>query len=311
MENSKNPDLELFKIKYDSIITNYKKLIENLANLSSDIKKLENVHNTYINNEDLSSLNFSIYVDDIKHQINLTKMEYKYISDVLYINLNKLYRDLFKLYTKVVRNIIDIFKENKDVVIKIWNSNDNSHSESADFKKIKKSIKTIADATRSSNSITYDNKIFEEIKKKFFSNIKIYNEMGQNEYDLATIQMIYNELIKRLEDLFFSQELIKFNLDDIKFKADKGILTQTFMMDLNGKIDRIKIDYNIFTKIFESILNIHNTISERHTTITTIIANYVSYDEDSLEESPGVNKSTSTINKLFTRMLSQENKNTE
>ena len=294
-------ELDLFKVKYDSIISNYKSLIENLSNISSDIKKLENIHNAYINNDDMSSLNFSIYVDDIKHQINLTKMEYKYISDVLYLNLNKFYRDLFKLYTKVVRNLLDIYKENKDVVIKIWNSQDKLHSESTDFKKIKKSIKSIADATRTSNSITFDNKIFEEIKKKFYSNIKIYNELDQNDYDITTIQTIYNELIKRLEELFLSQELIKFNLVDIKFKADKGILTQTFMMDLNGKIDRIKIDYNILTKILESILNIHTTISDRHNTITTIIANYVNYDEDSTEESQ---TKTPKLSKLFNRKIS-------
>ena len=114
MDTPNFSELDLFKIKYDSIISNYKSLIENLSNISSDIKKLENIHNAYINNDDMSSLNFSIYVDDIKHQINLTKMEYKYISDVLYLNLNKFYRDLFKLYTKIVRNLLDIYKENKD-----------------------------------------------------------------------------------------------------------------------------------------------------------------------------------------------------
>jgi hypothetical protein len=303
MDRANFSELDLFKIKYDSIISNYKSLNENLLNISSDIKKLENIHNTYINNDDMNSLNFSIYVDDIKHQINLTKMEYKYIYDLLYINLNKFYRDLFKLYTKVIRNLLDIFKENKDVVIKIWNSQDKSHSESSDYKKIKKLIKSIADATRTSNSITYDNKIFEEIKKKFYSNIKIYNELDHNEYDLQSIQIIYSELVKRLEELLLSQELIKFNLEDIKFKADKGILTQTFMMDLNGKIDRIKIDYNIFIKILESILNIHNTISERHNTITTIIANYVNYDEDSFDES---SNKTPKLSKLFTRKLSKD-----
>jgi len=304
MESLDSSELDLFKIKFDSITANYKSLMENLSNISSDIKKLENIHNTYINNEDMSSLNFSIYVDDIKHQINLTKMEYKYISDLLYINLNKLYRDLFKLYTKVVRNLLDIFRENKDVVIKIWNSQEKTHTESANFKKIKKSIKSISDATRTSNSITHDNKIFEEIKKKFYSNIKIYNELDQNDYDIKTIETIYSELVKRLEELLLSQELIKFNLEDIKFKADKGILTQTFMMDLNGKIDRIKIDYNILIKILESILNIHNTISERHNTITTIIANYVNYDEDSYDES--ATKSPINFNKLFARKISKD-----
>ena len=76
-------ELNLFKIKYDTIILNYKNLIENLANISTDIKKLENVHNAYINNEDMNSLNYSIYVDDIKHQINLTK-RISYINNQIY-----------------------------------------------------------------------------------------------------------------------------------------------------------------------------------------------------------------------------------
>jgi hypothetical protein len=75
------------------------------------------------------------------------------------------------------------------------------------------------------------------------------------------------------------------------------------MMDLNGKIDRIKIDYNILIKILESILNIHNTISERHNTITTIIANYVNYDEDSYDESA---IKTPHLSKLFNRKLSKD-----
>ena len=78
-----------------------------------------------------------------------------------------------------------------------------------------------------------------------FQNIPQQFESTGDALQDATMKALtrdYSELVKRLEELFLSQELIKFNLDDIQFKADKGILTQTFMMDLNGKIDRIMLD---------------------------------------------------------------------
>ena len=146
--------------------------------------------------------------------------------------------------------------------------------------------------------LSNDNKIFEEIKKQFYLDITIYNEMNNvYKYDLEDVMHIYECLLKRLDELYLSRELIKMNLMDVQHKTDKGVLGQTFIMDLNGKIDRIKIDYNILTKILESILNIHNTISERHNTITSIIANYVNYDEDSHDET--TNKSPINLNKLL------------
>jgi len=283
MESPNLDELEIYKLKFNKIVENYKNLNDNLKNIYNDIKKLENVHNTYINNDEMSSLNYSTYVDDIRHQINITNIEYIYLSDVLNLNLNKFYRDLFKLYSKIIRTTLDIFKENKDIVIKIWNSSDKISNETHEFKKIKKSIRLIADATRINSFITHDNKIFEEIKKKWFTNIKIYNELEKDIFDISNIITIYNELHKRLEELLLSKELIKYNLDDIKFKADKGILTQTFVMDLNGKIDRIKIDYKIVVQILESILNIHLTISDRANNIGGLLANYINYDEDSID----------------------------
>ena len=91
------PDLNEITEKYKKIVENYKSIHANLKNISEDIKVLEGVHNIYINSIDMSSLNYSIYVDDIKHQINITKNEYDYISKTFDMNIEKFYRDLFKL----------------------------------------------------------------------------------------------------------------------------------------------------------------------------------------------------------------------
>jgi hypothetical protein len=237
-------------------------------------------------------LNNSTYVDDIKHQIDIIKIEYEYISSMYQKNLNKLYRDLFKLYNKIIKYLMIIYKENKDIIIKIWNSNDKIEGETNDFKKLKKNIKLISDATRSGGVYASETKIFEEIKKKYYSKIKVYDELQKIlTYNIDDISLIFAEVELRLYDLKLSKELVKINLLDVQHKTDKGILGQTFVMDLNGKVDRINIDYCIILKLLESIINIHTTLSNKYRNLSLIIATTVSYDEDSSESaaSPNIN----------------------
>ena len=51
--------------------------------------------------------------------------------------------------------------------------------------------------------------------------------------------------------------------DSIQFVNSNACKEHAHYFYTNGKIDRIKIDYNIVIKILESILNIHNTTSGR------------------------------------------------
>ena len=277
------PNLTDITEKYNKIIDNYKSIHSNLKNISEDIKVLEGIHNVYINSIDLSSLNYSIYVDDIKHQINITKNEYDYINNTFDLNIDKFYRDLFKLYNKVTKIILNIFKENRDMVVKIWNSSEKILSESHEFKKLKKSIKLISENVRSPIPITNDNKIFDEIKKQFYSNIIIYNDVGVNKYDIKDIINIYENLTKRLDELYLSKELIKMNMLDIQNKTNKGVLGQTVVMDLNGKSDRIMIDYSIIVKILESIIDIHTTLSDKYKNMAQLIADQVNYNDETVD----------------------------
>jgi hypothetical protein len=73
------------------------------------------------------------------------------------------------------------------------------------------------------------------------------------------------------------------NLLDIQNKTDKGILGQTFVMDLNGKSDRINVDYSILVKILESIIGIHIALSEKYKNMAQTIADQVNYNEETSE----------------------------
>jgi hypothetical protein len=284
-------DIKKIDNKYRNIIEKYKQYINNIKNVNEDIKKLESVHNVYINSVDMSSLNYSTYVDDIKHQINITRIGYDYINDIYVMNIEKLYRDLFKLYNRITKLLLTIFKDNKDIIIKIWKSSEKIEYESNEFKRLKKSIKTLSDSSRSNNPIANDNKIFDEIKKQYYHDLKIYNELEINQsFDLGDIYKIHEYLLKRIDDLYLSKELVQINLLDIQSKTEKGILGQTFVMDLNGKNDRIKVDFNIMVKLYESILDIHLTLADKYNNISEIISQQVNYDEDTFELSSDTEK---------------------
>ncbi len=103
---------------------------------------------------------------------------------------------------------------------------------------------------------------------------------GNHRYDLEDITRIYDNLIKRFDELYLSRELIKMNLLDIQNKTDKGVLGQTFVMDLNGKSDRINVDYSILVKILESIVGIHTSLSEKYKNMAQTISDQVNYNEE-------------------------------
>jgi len=284
--------------KFNIIVSNYRSIMKNITNVSDDIKKLENVHGMYINSGKLDMLNNSIYVDDIKYQIDIIKIEYDYMTKIYQNNINKFYRDLFKLYNKVIKHLLTVYKENKDIIIRIWNNNEKIEGETNDFRKLKKVIKVIADSTRTSGSFASDSKIFEEIKKKHYSKIKLYDELDTiHNYHLDDVIIIFQELELRLNDLTLSKELIKINLLDVKHKTDKGILGQTFVMDLNGRVDRIQIDYSIIVKLLESIINIHFTLSNKYNKLSLTIANSVSYDEDNTDNADTISSPRNSSNK--------------
>jgi hypothetical protein len=87
--------------------------------------------------------------------------------------------------------------------------------------------------------------------------------------------------MKRFEELILSRELITLNLIDLQSKTEKGILGQTFVMDLNGKSDRIKVDYAIMVKLLESTITMNLNLAEKYNNVSKQISEQVKCDDTS------------------------------
>ena len=279
--------MDQIKIAYELILNNYKTIETNNKATYQNIKKVDNVYEIYINSEQIDSVNYSIYIDDIKHQVDITLVEYKYSNEVNNLNIVKLYRDLFKMYSKIIKSLLNIYQDNKIMVMKIWNSNIIFPNETNEFRKIKSVIKIISQK----QSGPYDEKgIFDAIKKYYYLTIKIINEVDEIEkMDYDTINILFNEICKRMDELNLSSEFVNINLIDIKDKTNKGIIGQSYIMDLEGKINKIKTEYNTYVNILNSIFNIHTKLSDKYMSLSTQILDDITYD-DKPNSSPISNK---------------------
>ena len=138
---------------FNKIYNYYNKTDENLKNMSIDLEKLNNTHlfyiksineentNTYINS---NNFHYSVYIDDIFYQKKILTMEYECMLNINNFNIDKFYRDLYKLYLKIIKLLVNVIHENNKLVTKI-----------NDIDNIKNNIESI-----------------EDIRKKFLSDIK-------------------------------------------------------------------------------------------------------------------------------------------
>ena len=112
--------MEIDKIKecFNIILNNYKKIDSNNKLSVDNIKKVDNVYQIYINSEQIDSVNYSVHINDIRHQVMITTIEHKYSCDVNQINTTKIYYDLFKLYNRLRKILLSIYTENKIMIKK-------------------------------------------------------------------------------------------------------------------------------------------------------------------------------------------------
>jgi hypothetical protein len=298
--------MEIDKIKecFNIILNNYKKIDSNNKLSVDNIKKVDNVYQIYINSEQIDSVNYSVHINDIRHQVMITTIEHKYSCDVNQINTTKIYYDLFKLYNRLIKILLSIYTENKIMIKKIWGTNNLFVDESTKFKKLKTFIKTIA---QKYSGVTDEITMLTCIKKYHYSTIKIHNELNENDkVNYESTELLFSEICNTLEELLLTTELIKINLSDIKNKISKGINGSAFMTDLLCKIDKIKSEYKYILNILNSILDIHKNLSNKYLLISNKILEDISYEDrkNKIENIIGKSK----INKKTIALEDKKNK---
>jgi hypothetical protein len=237
---------------FESILKNYKNIKSNLENINEDIEKLEKVHFNFVNNAEnkLRFHEYGVYIDDIYYQIKLLKMEYTNQMNIQMHNINKMYKDLYRLYYKVVKKLISIHIENSNLTPLI----DKKH---------------------------VNDKIVNE-KKQYFSKIKIFNEISNDNYSIEDCECIYIELESRLDELVRTVDNINNIINNVKEKFSEGLLLQTYLISLKGEKDKIIIEYNMFHKILKSTLLSHLDISTKYFNRTSVISKEIVNDTEKI-----------------------------
>jgi len=99
-------------------IQKYKILENHIENIHNDIKNISDIHTSLCNTIESSTMfnQFSIYIDDIHFQKNYILKEIRHIEIFQSMSIRKLYSDLYRLYNRIIKRIIEITKETDNIL---------------------------------------------------------------------------------------------------------------------------------------------------------------------------------------------------
>jgi len=238
--------------KFNLLIKNYKSIQENLFNTKDDISKLEKIHLKFVTNAEnkVRFHEYGTYIDDIYYQIKLLKLEYGCQEEIQNQNIIKLYKDLYRLYNKVVKKVLSIRTENNQTNL-IG----------------KKQI--------------YEKNILD--RKPFYQKIKPFNEITDNYINIDDCITLYSELETRLSDFLNSiQEIVNSIMVAEEQKMD-GLLLQTYLISLNSEKEKCLIEHEVFQKLLKGILNSHMDVSIKYLDKTTKISKEIINDTEKIK----------------------------
>ncbi len=249
----------VFDQKISVIIKKYNDFNENLTNIQNDIFHLNTLHHKFTKNaqKKFNYANYGSYVDDIYFQKIILEKDYKLLRQVNILLSRKLYRDLFKLYHKIIKEIIVVYLE-----IQEQNKND----------QLINNIK--------GNDI---DEVVLELKQKLMRNIKIYKESDISiKYDLNDVNNIYNLIIYKMNDLNkYILELMNFIKTAGKIESD-GYLINNFLIGMSGEKEKMKVNQETFKKILNDILDTHLKYVTKYYERSESIANEISESTNKL-----------------------------
>jgi hypothetical protein len=254
MEQSESDeDLNKNLDQFNKIVKNYRDIQDNLANTNDDINKLEKVHVKFVSHAEnkIRFHEYGTYIDDIYYQINLLKMEYNCQQTIQTNNINKLYKDLYRLYNKIVKKLISVRMENNNITMLI------------DKKHVLEKM--------------------QQEKKQFFTKVKKFDELSDAVFIVDDCVTLYNEVELRLQELMNSIQDITNAIKITEEQTTDGLLLQTFLISLQGEKEKTIIEHDVFEKLLNGILLSHIDISKKYLNRTNIISKEIINDTEKLK----------------------------
>ena len=182
----------------------------------------------------------------------MLKLEYKCQEEIQNQNINKLYKDLFRLYNKIVQKVLSIKFENKQ-----------NNYNSTTSKEIKQ-------------------KLFLE-RKPYYQKIKIYNEVTDNQINIDDCINLYTELESRLSDFLNSIQEIANSIMMAEEQKMDGLLLQTYLISLNSEKEKFLIEHEVFQKLLKGILANHMDVSNKYLERTINISKDIINDTEKIK----------------------------
>jgi hypothetical protein len=265
-------------------INNYKEIDNNIKYIYKDIQNLTILHNKFSKNKDIinekAKLNHDIciYLDDIFFQKKNLDIEYNGLKTIYEFSLEKYYRDLFKIYTKIINILTTILIENKDIIVNIFDIKNEAQIKKKELKKFKKKMMYIIKELK--KDIRNDHIIF-IIKSRNFNSIKLYNDINYiNDITCNDIINIFTNIYDKLDELTISCILIKYHIKNAKNNINKGIMGNSYLINKYGYYDKMNIECDTIQNFINSIIDNHISISDKYKVRSSVIANEILYRDN-------------------------------
>ncbi len=237
LKNSQSKVIEeskiLFNAKMKQLIKKYINLTKNMKNVDNDVIHISALHYKFVKNSDKKAkfTNYGTYIDDIHFQKIILEKDLDVLKEMTNMILRKAYRDLFRLYYKIIKEIIVVYTE-----IQQNHKQDDLYS------------------TKTKSAI----ELMSEMKKKLLSNVKIYKESDDKElYSIVDVRNIFNLILQKMDDYDkYINELLSYINKTEQIESD-GYLIKNLLISIISEQEKMRVNEELFRKLLDDILDTH------------------------------------------------------
>lgn len=205
-------------------------------------------------------------------------IEYNALKTIYELSLEKYYRDLFKIYTKIINILTTILIENKDIVVNLFDVKYEAQIKKKELKQFKKKMMYIIQELKKDMENEHITFI---IKSRNYHSIKLYNDVNDiNDITRNDITNIFTNIYEKIDELNISSILIKYHIKNAKNNINKGVMGNSYLINKYGYYDKMNIECDTIKNFINSIITNHITISDKYKNRSTIIANEILFRDN-------------------------------